>query len=899
MDAGDLSAAERCYRQVLAQDARCVPALAGLGAVARRTGHWDAAIELFRQVADLAPGAQAQVELGRSLQAARRPDQALAAFQQALALAESVDARIGVSTSLHALGRLDEAVEALEKTADRYGRSADVLGSLAAFYRQQWRVEEALETCDRALLVDSTRHDVGSARLTLLRATGCAAPRLRQEHVAWANHFEIQSAGARLLANSPEPARPLRIGYVGVAFDDFLAPWLAPVLAAHDAARFQVFCYFDQVQRATPGAQWRATAGIDDYDVAEQVERDRIDILVDVSGHAAGTRIGVFSRRPAPVQMSWLDYLGTTGLAAIDYRVTDALCDPVGSEPFSRESLLRLPRVGRCWQPPVAPTAAPTTAPTRSGPMRFAVIAQDALSATTVRMLARMLRLAADAELVVAGVPEGLARQRLMAALACDPTRIEMLPPLSLADCRRLLESVDAMIDPSPTRGATLAAEALWIGIPVLTICGIAPHQRSVSALLELLGLHEWIAYDGAELAERAASLAAAPRQSRRDPLRRRLQESALMDASEVTSALEQVFRAAWQTWCADKGPPARNGNPALHAAVFEAGTRLERGMAAQAGQMLNAVLAARPDWEPAKQMLVRTAIALGRSSNERPAWEQAFPRAARRKVSAIVCSIRPDYFAHVGARLRTQFAAHDFELIGIHDARSLCEGYNRGAARATGEYLIFCHDDIDFEHADFGERTLAHLAEADLVGVAGTSRLVSGRWQDAGAPWLHGQIIHAFPGASPLSYSVAGLHAPGQDRIQALDGVFMATHRAVWERLKFDEAHFDGFHFYDIDFSYRAFQAGFRSLVGNDLLLRHFSTGAYDEKWHRFHQRFLAKFPALADAPLPQRHSRIDVGLQSIEHVARLHVGLRLLNFGAMSRAEGARCDGTDTLVA
>ena len=171
---------------------------------------------------------------------------------------------------------------------------------------------------------------------------------------------------------------------------------------------------------------------------------------------------------------------------------------------------------------------------------------------------------------------------------------------------------------------------------------------------------------------------------------------------------------------------------------------------------------------------------------------------------------------------------------------------------------------------------------EALLVGVAGASKLVDADWGHAGLPHVHGHIIHKPPGQSDVLYFAAGLQAPVVKNIQALDGVFIGMHRNVWEAVRFDEATFDGFHVYDIDFSYRAHLAGYRLAVSMDLLLVHFSTGGYDLKWQTENQKFLRKFPALSGFPAVHRHSNLQVKLKTLEQIERLHCGLVHHGFGA-----------------
>jgi len=321
------------------------------------------------------------------------------------------------------------------------------------------------------------------------------------------------------------------------------------------------------------------------------------------------------------------------------------------------------------------------------------------------------------------------------------------------------------------------------------------------------------------------------------------------------------------------------------HDALANATAALNEQRTDDALALLLPLMKLRPQWDAGKRELARACLSWAREHPEvKAAWQIPLPtNGSRTRVSAIVCSIRPDYFARLKQRLGEQFAAHEFELIGIHDAKSLCEAYNRGAQQANGDVLIFCHDDIDIPHADFGERVLHHLAAHDVVGVAGASKLVDADWGHAGLPHVHGQIIHRPAGQEAYLYFCAGLQAAVVKDIHALDGVFIAMHRRVWEAVRFDEINFDGFHVYDIDFTWRAHLAGFRLAVAMDLLLIHFSTGGYDLKWQHFNRRFLAKFPRMSNLPNVARHSNLQVKLPSLKDAAALHAGLFHHNFGAI----------------
>ena len=235
-------------------------------------------------------------------------------------------------------------------------------------------------------------------------------------------------------------------------------------------------------------------------------------------------------------------------------------------------------------------------------------------------------------------------------------------------------------------------------------------------------------------------------------------------------------------------------------------------------------------------------------------------------KISFIVCSITEQKITALSARLHACIAqAH--EIIVIRDAKSLCEGYTRGLQQATADILVFCHDDIDF----FCDEALlprleAHLAKFDVVGVAGTSALSSPFWMASGPSTWSGLVIHHKPKGS---YDITLYDAdPAPIRpVQALDGVFLAMRRSVAEQVGFDATTFDGFHCYDVDFTYRCHLAGYRLGACKDLLLVHESGGNFADTWRQYGTRFLDKFPQFAGTPL--------------------NLGLRYLPCGVIARNE------------
>lgn len=210
--------------------------------------------------------------------------------------------------------------------------------------------------------------------------------------------------------------------------------------------------------------------------------------------------------------------------------------------------------------------------------------------------------------------------------------------------------------------------------------------------------------------------------------------------------------------------------------------------------------------------------------------------------ISVIICSIDDQKFQRVSANYRSLLADEAFEIIRINDARSLCEGYNRGIKRARGSILVFSHDDIEILTQNFAQRLREHLGQYDMIGVAGTTCLVDGNWTAGLYPHVHGQVAHQDKATGKYAVSVYGVKATVVENIQALDGLFFAATRRVVENISFDEGRFDGFHFYDIDFTFSAYLAGFKMAVCNDIVIAHESTGAASPEWGKYRQRFIEK---------------------------------------------------------
>ncbi len=344
--------------------------------------------------------------------------------------------------------------------------------------------------------------------------------------------------------------------------------FIEPLVAAHDRQQFEIFLYSDVAaydatteRYRAMDLQWRDIAGLPDEEVAQRIREDRIDILVDLAGHIGGNRLLTFAHKPAPVQVTYLGYQNTTGMSALDYRLTDAHADPPGqTDEYYSEQLIRLPGSFFCYQPPAdAPDVNELPALSR-GYVTFASLNHiNKLTDEAFRAWARILKAVPDSRLLVlaytAGELERHIRQ-LMAGQGVEAERVEVVDRRPHAEYMQLFAAADVALDTFPFNGHTTVCDALWMGVPSVMMEGDRYASRFGGSGLVTLGLQEWIARDADEYVAIAANMAGdLPRLAElRRTLRERLAASPLCDAAGFARKLEAAYRQMWNTWCAAGG---------------------------------------------------------------------------------------------------------------------------------------------------------------------------------------------------------------------------------------------------------------------------------------------------------------------------------------------------------
>lgn len=506
-----------------------------LGIVLSDQGRWAEAEDVFHTITRLDPGhADAHHARGDMLKHLGCPTEGILCQARALgSRADFPQAWAALGAALTDCGRLEEALAA-------YRRSLDLAADPA--------VHSAL--CHALCLMPAvTRED------------------LDREHRAWNGRYAEMPPFIH--ANRPDPARRLRIGYVSADFRDHaVARFVEPVLASHDRAGFEVFGYatgplIDAVTMRLMGLadHWRDVHGLPCEAVAQRIRDDGIDILVDLGGHGRLNNLPVFAKKPAPVQVTWLGYPESTGLPAMDGKITDAVVCPEG-ERFATEAPLRLPRGFHCYRPPAdAPAVTPPPRST-NGFVTFGAFHPAAkVGPPVVAAWAAILRRVPGSRLRLktAAFADAVVRDRYRAMFAVAGIAGNRLDLLSRTEttaahlAAHLMEygAVDIALDAFPCNGTTTTCEALWMGVPVITLAGDRPAGRMSASLLHQIGLDEFVAKDIGDYIDLACTVAHDhDLEGLRAGLRPRIATSTLGDATAFTHDLEEALRGAWRSWC-------------------------------------------------------------------------------------------------------------------------------------------------------------------------------------------------------------------------------------------------------------------------------------------------------------------------------------------------------------
>lgn len=537
-------------------------ALHGLGR------HADAAMQFRCTVALDRRHANAWNNLGNLCKLSGEFGAAAEAFDTALRLDPGfVAARNNAANLMRTLGRHDDAEAHLRTALACDPRHSATLNNLGNVLKDTGALDDAIDCYRQAVACDSRNAVAHSNLVYALSFQSESADAVLSEALNWSAHHESPPDAARTkdgegraASTGRMPCKRLRIGYVGADFRDHCqALFLVPLLAHHDRDAFEIVCYAnveraDAMTRRLAGHAdlWRNARDLDDRRLAQTIRDDGIDILVDLTMHMADGRLTVFARRPAPVQATWLAYPGTTGLAAIDYRLTDPHLDPPGHDREYRERSIRLADSFWCYDPLTDTPAVNELPALTTGRITFGCLNNPCkLTDRTLRLWVGVFDALPDAHLLLM-VPPGAGRERLaerMRKQGLDTSRTSFVSFRPRADYLNTYHAIDIGLDTLPYNGHTTSLDALWMGVPVITCVGQTVVGRAGLSQLANLDLLELAAHSDVDFVDTAVALTRdLPRLAAlRRNLRTRLERSPLMDGARFARQVEAAYRSMWE----------------------------------------------------------------------------------------------------------------------------------------------------------------------------------------------------------------------------------------------------------------------------------------------------------------------------------------------------------------
>ena len=532
------------------------------------SGRLTEAEEFYQAVLELDPGqAVVHFNLGIVLRHQGRLVDAAKAYGRALELQpEFPEAENNLGTVLASLGRLDESVSVLERLLERKPDFANAWNNLGGALKDLGRARDAIRCFERANRLQPANAAFHSTLVFAMHYSPDHGPRaLLREARRWnRDHAGVLMGDPPPLVNEADPDRRLRVGYVSAHFREHCqALFLAPLLESHDRAGVEVTCYSDSTSEDAVTARlrghadrWRRTADLSDERLAELVRADGIDVLVDLSLHMARQRLLVLARRPAPVQVVWLGYPGTTGMDGL-VRFTDPWLDPPGAgDALYSEESLRLPDSFWCYDPLADGPAVGSLPALASGRVTFGCLNNFCkVNPGVLRMWRRVLERVPDSRMMILA-PPGDARRRVVRELGVGPERVEFVEFALRPDYLRHYLGIDLCLDTSPYNGHTTTLDSLWMGVPVVSLSGVTVVSRAGRSMLGNLGLSELATSTEKEFVDTAVALATdLPRLAAlRAGLRERMRASPLMDGPRFARGIEEAYRTLWRRWCAGRG---------------------------------------------------------------------------------------------------------------------------------------------------------------------------------------------------------------------------------------------------------------------------------------------------------------------------------------------------------
>ena len=560
-DGGQLDQAARCCRRALQIKRDFAPALVSLGAVLHAQGRLAEAESNLRQALQIDPGlAEAHVNLGNVFLAVGRVTEAETRYRLALEVKPHfAPALSNLANPLRDQGRLIEALDCCRQALTRMPDLGRAHSNLSSILTHLSDFTEVVAVSDTALKLAPNDETIWEQRLyNFSYHPDLSAADIYAEFVRWGDRFP--EPVLNFSQHDRTPGRRLRIGYVSPDFRRHTSRFFFwPLFANHDPAVVELVAYSnvaveDDVTQDFKGlfAHWRNIRGVSDQDVADMVQRDQIDILVDCCNHMRDARLGVFARKPAPIQATWLGAAWTTGLKAVDYALIDPYMAPEGT--LTRETIVRLPHCFVAYRPPEQTAEVAPPPCLKNGFITFGYSGRsERLNHHTFRVWGEILRQNPTAQLILdfrsfADPATQDHYRQFMSRQGMDSSRVIMRNSANIFEG---LKDFDILLDCFPHSGGTMLFDALWMGVPVLTLAGRPPVGRIGTSLMMNLELPQWVATSHEDYIAKALSLAQDTQAlaELRAGMRERLQRSPIMDGMGFARGVEAAYRGMFDDW--------------------------------------------------------------------------------------------------------------------------------------------------------------------------------------------------------------------------------------------------------------------------------------------------------------------------------------------------------------
>ena len=566
---GKFIEAEASFRKAIALKPEYFEVYYNMGIMLNVQHKFNEAEESYKKALAIKPDyVEAYNNLGNTLNEQGKFIEAEASFRKAIALKpDHVQAYNNLGITLDEQGKFIEAEASFRKAISLKHDYTEAYSNLGKILHELGKLEEAIENYDKAIKSKVDYFKAYSNKNFCLNYSSSYSPLyIYKQHLK----FEKQFGGFK--ANSPLSVKikkksneRLRIGYVSGDFRvHSVAYFFKPLLQNHNSHVVETFCYYNNnfIDKITNNIMttcdhWRSIFGITDSEIFKIIRKDKIDILVDLSGHTGKNNLLVFAQKPAPIQVTWLGYPNTTGLSSIDYRFTDIIADPIGeADDLHSEKLLRLPNGFLCFQGNEKVLSKSDPPQTHYDYITFGSFNNlSKITSEVIDVWSKILNLIPKSHLILKC--RKLKHNKdyyyeLFKNKGIDKDRIQLYEHLpSTSDHLELYNSVDIGLDPFPYNGATTTCEALWMGVPVITLLGDRHVGRVGASILTNVGLKDFIARDIDSYINLAVKMSANTKKLKeiRMTLRRQMQELPLCDARSFADNVETAYKDMWRNY--------------------------------------------------------------------------------------------------------------------------------------------------------------------------------------------------------------------------------------------------------------------------------------------------------------------------------------------------------------